>query len=39
MDFLTEEEYLNAMESISSENNFLDDEDPDKFIAKMELSV
>ena len=35
MDFLTEEEYLNAMESISSENNFLDDDDPDKFIAKM----
>ena len=35
LDFLTEEEYLNAMESISSENNFLDDEDPDKFIAKM----
>ena len=35
MDFLTEEEYLNAIESISSENNFLDDEDPDKFIAKM----
>ena len=35
LDFLTEEEYLNAMESISSENNFLDDEDPEKFIAKM----
>ena len=35
LDFLTEEEYLNAMESISSENNFLDDENPEKFIAKM----
>ena len=35
LDFLTEEEYLNALESISSENNFLDDENPEKFIAKM----
>ncbi len=35
MDFLTEEEYLNILESIPVENQYLEDTDPDKFIAKM----
>ena len=35
MDFLTEEEYLNVMEQIPAENQYLEDDDPDKFIAKM----
>ncbi len=35
MDFLTEEEYLNILESIPPENQYLEDSDPDKFIAKM----
>ncbi len=35
MDFLTEEEYLNILESIPQENQYLDDKDPNKFIAKM----
>ncbi|MFZ9074333.1 MAG: DNA-directed RNA polymerase subunit beta' [Flavobacteriaceae bacterium] len=35
MDFLTEEEYLNVMEQIPAENQYLEDTDPDKFIAKM----
>ena len=35
MDFLTEEEYLDALERIPVENRYLDDEDPNKFIAKM----
>ena len=35
MDFLTEEEYLNIMETLPSENQFLEDSDPNKFIAKM----
>jgi DNA-directed RNA polymerase subunit beta' len=35
MDFLTEEEYLNVMEQIPVENQYLEDSDPDKFIAKM----
>ena len=35
MDFLTEEEYLNVMESIPQENQYLEDSDPNKFIAKM----
>ncbi|MEP5254848.1 MAG: DNA-directed RNA polymerase subunit beta' [Winogradskyella arenosi] len=35
MDFLTEEEYLNILESIPQENQYLDDSDPNKFIAKM----
>jgi len=35
MDFLTEEEYLNILESLPQENQYLDDEDPNKFIAKM----
>lgn len=35
MDFLTEEEYLNILDSIPSENQYLEDTDPNKFIAKM----
>jgi len=35
MDFLTEEEYLNIMEALPQENQYLEDSDPDKFIAKM----
>ncbi|BDW91519.1 DNA-directed RNA polymerase subunit beta' [Allomuricauda sp. XS_ASV26] len=35
MDFLTEEEYLNILESIPTENQYLEDTDPNKFIAKM----
>ncbi len=35
MDFLTEEEYLNILESIPPENLYLEDSDPNKFIAKM----
>ncbi len=35
MDFLTEEEYLNILETIPQENQYLDDTDPEKFIAKM----
>ena len=35
LDFLTEEEYLNVMEQIPAENQYLEDSDPDKFIAKM----
>ncbi len=35
MDFLTEEEYLNILETLPQENQYLDDNDPNKFIAKM----
>ncbi|AWX45469.1 DNA-directed RNA polymerase [Flagellimonas maritima] len=35
MDFLTEEEYLNILESIPAENQYLEDTDPNKFVAKM----
>ncbi|MDO6519320.1 DNA-directed RNA polymerase subunit beta' [Zobellia uliginosa] len=35
MDFLTEEEYLTILESIPVENQYLEDTDPNKFIAKM----
>ena len=35
MDFLTEEEYLNIAETLPQDNQYLDDEDPNKFIAKM----
>jgi DNA-directed RNA polymerase subunit beta' len=35
MDFLTEEEYLDALERLPAENNYLEDSDPNKFIAKM----
>jgi DNA-directed RNA polymerase subunit beta' len=33
--FLTEEEYFDIMETLPPENQYLDDDDPDKFIAKM----
>ncbi|OBX26853.1 DNA-directed RNA polymerase subunit beta' [Gelidibacter algens] len=35
MDFLTEEEYLNILESLPQDNQYLDENDPNKFIAKM----
>ena len=35
LQLLTEDEYLEIMESISHENQYLPDEDPNKFIAKM----
>ncbi|MFT4576371.1 MAG: DNA-directed RNA polymerase subunit beta' [Polaribacter sp.] len=35
MDFLTEEEYLDILETLPQENQYLDDTDPNKFIAKM----
>ncbi|MBI9042116.1 DNA-directed RNA polymerase subunit beta' [Lutibacter sp.] len=38
MDFLTEEEYLDILDSFPIENQYLDDNDPDKFIAKMGAS-
>lgn len=35
MDLLTEEEYLDILENLPKENQYLDDTDPNKFIAKM----
>ncbi len=35
MDFLTEDEYLDIMDKLPRENQVLDDNHPDKFIAKM----
>jgi len=35
MDFLTEEEYLAILETLPQENLYLDESDPNKFIAKM----
>jgi len=35
LDFLTEEEYIDILESLPKENQMLDDEHPDKFIADM----
>ncbi|MBK7555890.1 MAG: DNA-directed RNA polymerase subunit beta' [Flavobacteriales bacterium] len=35
LDFLTEEEYLDALEQLGKDNQHLDDSDPNKFIAKM----
>ncbi len=35
LDFLTEEEYLNILDTLPMENQYLDDSDPNKFIAKM----
>jgi len=35
MDFLTEEEYLDIYDALPMENQYLEDSDPDKFIAKM----
>jgi len=35
MDFLSEEEYLDIIDALPPENQYLDDSDPEKFIAKM----
>ncbi|MCF8258360.1 MAG: DNA-directed RNA polymerase subunit beta' [Flavobacteriales bacterium] len=35
MDFLTEDEYLDALERLPKENQYLDESDPNKFVAKM----
>jgi len=35
LDLITEEEYLDIVEALPPENQYLDDSDPDKFIAKM----
>ncbi len=35
LDFLTEEEYLDILDKLPRENQMLDDNDPQKFIAKM----
>ena len=35
LDFLTEEEYLDIIESLPKDNQLLEDTDPNKFIAKM----
>jgi DNA-directed RNA polymerase subunit beta' len=35
LDFLTEDEYLDIVDKLPKENHMLDDEDPNKFIAKM----
>ncbi len=35
LDFLTEEEYLDILDTLPKENQYLDDDDPNKFIAKM----
>ncbi len=35
MDFLTEDEYLDILDKLPRDNQILDDDDPNKFIAKM----
>ena len=35
LEFLTEEEYLDILDALPRENQYLDDDDPNKFIAKM----
>ena len=35
MDFITEEEYLDILEKLPRDNQYLEDSDPNKFIAKM----
>ena len=35
LDFLSEEEYFNIIDSLPPDNQYLDDTDPNKFIAKM----
>ena len=35
MDLLTEEEYLNVLDNLPKENQMLEDEDPNKFVAGM----
>ena len=34
-DFVTEEEYLDILETLPKENQYLDEKDPNKFVAKM----
>ncbi|MEN9998661.1 MAG: DNA-directed polymerase subunit beta [Bacteroidota bacterium] len=35
LDFLTEEEYLDILDTLPKENQYLEDTDPNKFVAKM----
>ena len=35
LDFITEEEYLDILDQVGKDNQYLDDADPNKFIAKM----
>ena len=35
LDFLTEEEYLDILDTLPKENQYLEDDDPNKFLAKM----
>jgi DNA-directed RNA polymerase subunit beta' len=35
LDFLTEEEYLDILDTLQKENQYLEDTDPNKFVAKM----
>ncbi len=35
LDFLSEEEYLDIMEALPADNQYLPDDDPNKFVAKM----
>ncbi len=35
MDFITEEEYIDSLERLPKDNQYLDDKDPNKFVAKM----
>ena len=35
LDFLTEEEYLDILDTLPADNQYLDNEDPNKFIAAM----
>ena len=35
LDFLTEEEYLDVLDSLGKENQYLEDTDPNKFVARM----
>ena len=35
LDFLTEEEYLDILDTLPKENQYLEDDDPNKFVAKM----
>lgn len=35
LEFLSEEEYLDILDTLPKDNHYLDDEDPNKFIAKM----
>src|SRR3546814_11933975 len=39
LDFLTEEAYLDILDTLPKENQYLDDDNPDKFIAKMDAEA